>query len=65
MTWILIVYIGSSQLYLPLTAHPSEEDCNRALEEWMFQPGWHGTCLPGTIEPDDEPTKRSRSGRKR
>ena len=34
-TWVLIVYIGSSGLYLPLTAHATEKACNDALNEWV------------------------------
>jgi hypothetical protein len=56
-TWVLIVYIGSSGLYLPLTAYATEKACNDALNEWVFSdPGSRGACLPGTIEP--EPRKR-------
>lgn len=58
-SWVLIVYIGTSQLWLPLTAYPDEEACNKALEEWMFQPGSHGTCVPGVIEAD-EPMRKQR-----
>lgn len=57
-SWVLIVYIGSSQLWLPMTSYPDEESCLTALEEWVFQPGWHGTCLPGVIEPERRSRRR-------
>lgn len=57
-TWVLIIYLSNAQLYLPLTSHASEADCLKALEEWEFKPGYHGTCLPGVIEP--EPKRRRR-----
>ena len=42
-TWVLIVYIGSSGLYLPLTAHATEKACNDALNEWVLSdPGSRG-----------------------
>lgn len=51
--WVLIVYIGSSGLYLPITSHRTEAACHQALEEWVFaEPGARGTCLPGTVEPE-------------
>lgn len=49
--WVLIVYIGGTGLYLPLTAHRTEAACYQALEEWVYaEPGSRATCLPGTIE---------------
>lgn len=61
-TWVLIVYIGSSGLYVPMTAHRTEEACYRALDEWVFaEPGSRGTCLPGTIQPDERGSKRQKT----
>ncbi len=57
-SWVLIIYLSSAGLYLPLTSHPTEESCLKALEEWEFQPGYHGTCLPGVIEPERKRGKR-------
>jgi hypothetical protein len=55
--WVLIIYI-TADLPLPLTAYNTEAECYAALAEWEFQPGVHGTCLEGTVEPPEKKRRR-------
>jgi hypothetical protein len=55
--WILIIFI-SSDLWVPMVAFDTEDQCYAALERWDITPPARATCLPGTIEPDRKPRKR-------
>jgi len=58
MKWVLIIYIGSSQLYVPFAAYDTERECYAAMDEWTFEKGSHGVCMPGIME--EEPKRRRR-----
>jgi hypothetical protein len=55
--WILIIYIGSD-LWVPMLAYNTEEECLATLARWEVIPPTHGTCLPGVIEPEKRKRKR-------
>jgi hypothetical protein len=57
-SWVFIIYLGSSQLFIPMNSYPTEAECQKALDEWTFEPGWSGTCLPGVIEPERRRQRR-------
>jgi hypothetical protein len=57
MAWILIIWIGSD-LWVPIQAYPSADDCYAVLEKWDLQPGIRASCLRGEIEIEKSQQKR-------
>jgi hypothetical protein len=47
--WILIIFIVK-ELWIPILAFDSEDECYAYIDQMELAPGMHVTCLPGVIE---------------
>lgn len=50
MVWVLVIYSVSVGIYHPITAYPTEAECDKAKAGWVTEPGWDATCMPGIME---------------
>jgi hypothetical protein len=58
VTWVFVIYISASGLYVPLSAYPTEVACEKAKEEWTFEKGSFAICMPGIMEKEKRRRKK-------
>jgi hypothetical protein len=58
MTWVLIIYLATTELYFPIASYRTEAECLAAIEKWTFESDAKGICLPGTIEATPQRQRR-------